>query len=91
VRLILDDEAFKREFSILDHYEWSPRWLLFITAISERLSRQTGLPIDFQIQPRTHANTRHVGPRNAIGLRFPVSNTACLGKALAPSDVEEPR
>jgi hypothetical protein len=72
VRLILDDDAFAREFPKAhpNHYEHDARWLLFVVAISERLSRQTGLPIDFQIQPRTHANTRHKGRRNAIGLRM---------------------
>ena len=40
-------------------------------AISGWLSAQTGLPIDFQIQPQTHANEIMAkGPRNAVGLKM---------------------
>ena len=71
VRLLLDDEDFAREFPHAgDHWENDTRWLLLTVAISERLSRLTGLPIDFQVQPRSKANARHPGRRNAIGLRF---------------------
>lgn len=34
------------------------------------LSKTTGLPVDFQIQPQTHANENHPGSRNAVGLRI---------------------
>lgn len=71
VRMILDDAAFAAEFPDgAEHWEHDTRWLMLTVAISERLSRQTGLPIDFQIQPQTHANERHKGRRNAIGLRM---------------------
>lgn len=71
VRLIMSDEGFAALFPDAgDHWECDPRWLLLTVAISERLSRQTGLPIDFQFQPQTHANKRHPGPRNAMGLRI---------------------
>jgi hypothetical protein len=71
VRYILSDEEFAKLFpNAGDHWEHDARWLLLITSISERLSRITGLPIDFQIQPQTHANERHKGQRNAIGLRI---------------------
>lgn len=71
VRYIMEDE----EFSVLfpnagQQWEQDPRWLLLTVSISERLSRITGLPIDFQIQPQTHANERHTGMRSAIGLRI---------------------
>jgi hypothetical protein len=71
VRYILSDEEFTKEFPDAgQHWEHDPRWLLFTVAISHWLSKMTGLPIDFQIQPQTHANERHKGTRNAVGLRI---------------------
>jgi hypothetical protein len=72
VRFILSDEEFAALFpSAVDRcWEHDARWLLLTVAISGWLSKVTGLPIDFQIQPQTHANERHQGPRNAIGLRI---------------------
>lgn len=71
VRMMMSDAAFAREFpNAGDHWEWDPRWLLLTVAISDWLSKQTGLPIDFQFQPQTHANKRHKGPRNAVGIRI---------------------
>lgn len=71
VRLILDDVEFAKLFPQAgQHWEFDPRWLLMTVSISEHLSRVTGLPIDFQFQPRTHANDRHKGNRNPIGMRF---------------------
>lgn len=72
IRLMLDDAAFAVEFpDALDgHWENDTRWLLLTVAISEYLAKRTGLPIDFQFQPQTHANARHKGRRNAIGIRF---------------------
>jgi hypothetical protein len=71
VRLMLDDESFAEMFpNAGEHWEHDARWLLLTVAISDHLSRLTGLPIDFQFQPMTHANARHKGPRNAIGIRF---------------------
>lgn len=75
VRMIMDDEAFTALFPDAGpvahgRWEFNPRWIVLTTAISEQLTRQTGLPIDFQFQPRTHANERHKGPRNAMGMIF---------------------
>jgi hypothetical protein len=79
VRMIMDDEAFVALFPDAGpvdhgHWEFDPRWIVLTTAISEQLSRQTGLPIDFQFQPRTHANERHGRGkgtrRNALGMIF---------------------
>jgi hypothetical protein len=75
VRLIMADEAFRAEFpgaGPIAHGRWEfdPKWLLLTVAISERLSKLTGLPVDFQFQPQTHANDKHKKPRNALGLRF---------------------
>ncbi len=71
IRMILDDDAFSRLFPDAGkHWEFDQRWLLLTVSISAWLKQQTGLPIDFQFQPRTHANAHHEGPRNAVGLRF---------------------
>jgi hypothetical protein len=75
LRFILDDEEFARLFPDAgEHWEFDPRWLLLTTSISARLSQQTGLPIDFQFQPMSHANKRHNKPRNAVGLRIAKSS-----------------
>lgn len=71
VRFILEDETFAKLFPAAGvHWEHDARWLIMTTAISTWLGQQTGLPIDFQFQPRTHANDRHSGPRNALGMIF---------------------
>ncbi|MER9586984.1 hypothetical protein [Mesorhizobium sp. M0276] len=76
VVLILEDEAFKREFPGTSHstFEFDTKWLIHTVAISEWLKAQTGLPIAFKIQPQTWANKTHSTKegkrRNAIGLRF---------------------
>lgn len=74
VRYILPDEEFKALFpDAVVHvdggtWEFDARWLLLTVSISAWLKAQTGLPVDFQFQPQTHANFRHKGPRNAVGL-----------------------
>jgi hypothetical protein len=69
VRYIMRDEDFDKLFPNAGrHWEKDARWLLLTTSISERLSKVTGLPVDFQIQSQTHANDRHKGLRHAIGL-----------------------
>lgn len=71
VRFIMEDALFAETFpSAGDNWEFDAKWLLLTTAISEWLSKRTGLPIDFQFQPQTHANERHNKPRNAIGLKL---------------------
>lgn len=77
VRLIMDDAEFVKLFPVVSPlllknaaWEKDTRWLLLTVSISERLSRLTGLPVDFQFQPQTFANERHKGKRNAIGLRL---------------------
>lgn len=74
VRLILPDDEFKVLFPNTyedGHSIWegNPRWLLLTVSISAWLQQQTGLPVDFQIQPQTHANDRHKKPRNAVGMK----------------------
>jgi hypothetical protein len=71
VRLMLHDEGFAALFPDAEqHWEFDARWLIITTAISAHLSRATGLPIDFQFHPTSHANERHKGNRNALGLTF---------------------
>ena len=72
VRFIMEDEKFWGLFPDASEHSWEfdPRWLLLTVAISGWMKQVTGLPIDFQIQPQTHANERHPGPRNSIGLRI---------------------
>ena len=73
VVMILEVEAFQREFPDAEvrggGFECDPKWLILTIAISEWLKAQTGLPIDFKFQPQTWANERHVGRRDAIGMR----------------------
>jgi hypothetical protein len=71
VRLIMPDDVFARHFPKAgQHWEHDIKWLLLTVAISDWLSKQTGLPVDFQFQPQTPANERHPGRRNAVGLRI---------------------
>jgi hypothetical protein len=71
VRFIMSDEDFAVLFPCAgQHWEHDARWLLLTISISERLSKVSGLPIDFQFQPQTHANERHQGRRHALGIRL---------------------
>lgn len=74
VRMIMADSDFHRLFPDASpnegSWEFDPRWLLLTVSISLWLSKMTGLPVDFQIQPQTHANNVHKGKRNAVGLEF---------------------
>ena len=76
IRYIMSDEEFSSLFPNVDLtygtaiWEFDPRWLLFTTSIAQWMSKETGLPIDFQIQPQTFANQRHDKPRSAIGIRI---------------------
>jgi len=73
VRLIMKDDEFYKLFPGVPRgqsglWEFDHRWLLLTIALSERLSRITGLPIDFQFQPQSHANKVHPGQRSAMGM-----------------------
>ena len=76
VRFIMPDGEFAKLFpdaridAGVANWEFDPRWLLLTVSISGWLKTITGLPIDFQIQPQSHANARHSKPRSAIGLRM---------------------
>ncbi|AZV21493.1 hypothetical protein [Mesorhizobium sp. M7A.F.Ce.TU.012.03.2.1] len=71
VVMIMSDEEFKREFphATASTFEMDPKWLINSIAISDWLSRLTGLPIDFKIQAQEWANALHKGPRHALGMR----------------------
>lgn len=71
VRCILEDEHFDRLFpgaASCGTPARNPLWSLMCTSIALLLKKQTGLPIDFQIQRMTDANARHSGRRNALGV-----------------------
>jgi len=63
VRAILPDEDFDALFAGRDFF-----WSLFCFLAADWLQRQTGLPIDFQVQRMTEANEKFGDrPRNAMG------------------------
>jgi len=77
LRLMMPDDEFEKEFPeagkvVENRWEFDAKWLLLTIAISERLSKQTGLPVDFQFQPISNGNGPWHGKkkRNPIGLRF---------------------
>jgi hypothetical protein len=72
----MPDAAFNRLFPDIPiggfgAWEQDPRWLLLTVSISTWLHQQTGLPVDFQMQPATYANERYPGPRQALGATTP--------------------
>lgn len=70
VRLLMPDEKFHALFpGYRAHNQGDSRWALVCAAISALGKQQTGLPIDFQIQPVTEANERYPHPRNPLRLR----------------------
>jgi hypothetical protein len=71
VRYIMADDEFAALFpNAGESWEHDARWLLLTVSISDWLKKVTGLPVDFQFQPQTHANERHKGVRHALGLRI---------------------
>lgn len=58
VRLILGDEDYARLIGDVQHEAANPRWQSFNLAYASLGKQLTGLPIDFQIQQRTDANTK---------------------------------
>lgn len=64
LRCIMRDEEFARMFGASE-----ARLKFLNVAVSEWLTKRTGLPVDFQFQGQTEANTNK-GPRNAMGHRI---------------------
>lgn len=74
VRFIMGDDDFAALFPganlVPCTWEQDQRWLLLTSWCSKWLSDQSGLPVDFQFQPQTHANERHKGLRSALGMKI---------------------
>lgn len=66
VRLILDDADFDARFGTDRSAETNPKLGAITLAFSVLGQQMTGLPIDFQIQPRTWANEKYPGIRSAL-------------------------
>lgn len=76
VRLILNDDVWERLFGkTRGPFQFNPRWALICGAIALQGKAMTGLPIDFQIQPRSEAD-KHDGPRHALGIMCELDATA---------------
>lgn len=80
VVFILSDDEFRREFPNAEiaqgAFELDAKWMLNSIGISMLLAKQTGLPVDFKMQPQTWANKRHSGPRHPLGITVSVENEA---------------
>jgi hypothetical protein len=63
LRVILSDDRFDEEYSNPVKVRYMNR------ALSTWGQRETGLPIDFQVQRQTEANETYTGDRNAMGVR----------------------
>jgi hypothetical protein len=72
IRMIMADEKFDELFpNAENHWEQDPRWCLMTISISEYLSKEIGMLVDFQFQRRSNANKDHGGKeRQALGLVF---------------------
>jgi hypothetical protein len=73
VRLILPDEQFNALFGAMRPFGLGAHFSLLCAAISTLGQQYTGLPIDFQFQPMTHANEQYPhGFRQPLGIWFPM-------------------
>ena len=71
VRVIMEDEKFNALFGDWNAQRLKPFWSLFCVAVSDYLAKQTGLPIDFQVQKRGDVSEADWDePRRAVG-HFP--------------------
>lgn len=67
VRLILRDDEFAEQFGEHAAAETHPKLAAVTLAFSALGTQMTGLPVDFQIQPLSHANGRYGdGMRSAL-------------------------
>jgi hypothetical protein len=66
VRLILPDDDFEERFGRGASAETHPKLGAVTLAFAALGQKMTGLPIDFQIQPLTHANDRYPDMRSAL-------------------------
>lgn len=65
VRLILDDEDFEARFGKHANAETNSKLAAITLAFAALGKEMTGLPIDFQIQPQSHANKVYSGKRRS--------------------------
>ena len=71
IRVIMDDAKFNALFGDWSATTWQPFWSLFNVAVSDYLAKQTGLPIDFQVQRRGDVSEADWNePRTTVG-HFP--------------------
>lgn len=61
VRLLLPDEEFEALFGVPQSAEVNKKLAAFTLAFAALGKQMTGLPIDFQIQPLSHANDKYGG------------------------------
>lgn len=66
VRLILPDDEFEARFGKVQNCEVNAKLAAITLAFAALGKAMTGLPIDFQIQPQTHANAKYSGKRSAL-------------------------
>ena len=67
VRIILDDYTYAFSgFGDPKNPQMNTRWISIVMAFSALGKQMTGLPIDFQVQQQTYANTKYKGPRSAL-------------------------
>jgi hypothetical protein len=66
VRLILDDAHFEARFGSDRSAETNPKLGAITLAFAALGQQMTGLPIDFQVQPRSWANERYPNMRSAL-------------------------
>ena len=67
VRLILEDEKYEVLFGKpKNNMLENKKWQAFCLAFSVLGKQMTGLPIDFQIQPRSWANEKYSGRRSSL-------------------------
>lgn len=65
VRLILPDGEFEARFGQIQNYN-NPKLAAITLAFCALGKEMTGLPIDFQIQPQSHANEKYPSWRSAL-------------------------
>lgn len=76
VRVILDDDEWVRRFGpIREPMSASVAWSAEMMAWCALAEKLTGLPVDFQVQPRTVA-AKEEGPRNPLGVLGPLNRLA---------------
>ncbi len=95
VRLILEDDEYKRLFYSTAVGWTNTFWSLQCVALSEWLGNQTGLPIDFQIQSQSHANemwggTEHKRSPLGIFLDYPGERPSDVKKEEAHDGKDRP-